>query len=68
MMHTYKSNEKKTFLCRVADGGQFPISLHQQLRLPSVDTVSLTGDLQMKTFHTCLRKAVLHCVDTTTAG
>lgn len=37
MMHTYKSDENKIFLCRVADGGQFCISLHQQLRLPSAD-------------------------------
>lgn len=36
--------------------GSSPISLHQQLRLPSVDTVNPTGDLHMKTLHLLLEE------------
>lgn len=43
--------------------GSSPYPCTQQLRLPSVDRVNLGGDLLMKTFHSCSRKAVLNRLD-----
>lgn len=53
---TYKSDENKIFAEL--------LMVHQWLRVPSADTANLTGDLQMKTFHSCSGKAVLHCLVT----